>query len=62
MWVRLTRKLAAILDGIDVSDWCIGEVFDLPILHAQLLIAEGWAEPHSTPPHRDFVAPDALSD
>jgi len=46
MWIRLTRKLADWLDGIDVSDRRVGEIFDLPIRDAQLLIAEGWAEPH----------------
>jgi hypothetical protein len=44
MWIRLTRKLAAFLDGIDVSDRRVGDVFDLPTLDAHLLIAEGWAE------------------
>ena len=46
MWIRLTRKLADWLDGIDVTDRRVGDVFDLPIHDAQLLIAEGWAEPH----------------
>lgn len=46
MWIRLSRKLADWLDGIDVSDRRVGEVFDFPIHDAQLLIAEGWAEPH----------------
>jgi hypothetical protein len=44
MWIRLTRKLADFIDGVDVSDRRVGEVFDLPTLDAHLLIAEGWAE------------------
>jgi hypothetical protein len=44
MWIRLTRKLADFLDGIDVSDRRVGDVFNLPTFDAHLLIAEGWAE------------------
>jgi hypothetical protein len=43
-WVRLTKKLAAVLDGVDVSRRRVGEVFELPSCEADLLIAEGWAE------------------
>jgi hypothetical protein len=45
MKVRLTRKLAEQLDGIDVSARNEGDVFDLPRAQAQLLIAEHWAMP-----------------
>jgi hypothetical protein len=45
MRVRLTRKLADQLDGIDVSTRHEGDVFDLPRVQAQLLIAEHWATP-----------------
>jgi len=44
MWIRLTRKLANFLNGIDVSDRHVGDVFELPTFSAHLLIAEGWAE------------------
>ena len=44
MWIRLTRKLADFLDGVDVSDRHAGDVFELPMHDAHLLIAEGWAE------------------
>jgi hypothetical protein len=47
MWIRLTRKLADFLDGVDVSTRQVGEVFELPVLQAHLLIAEGWAEAHT---------------
>ncbi|SRR5258708_6865197 len=43
MQIRLVRKLAESVDGIDVSDCHIGDVVDLPDRQADLLIAEGWA-------------------
>jgi hypothetical protein len=45
MQVRLIRKLADILDGIDVSAYAEGDVLTLPQAQAQLLIAECWAAP-----------------
>ena len=45
MKVRLTKKLAEQLDGIDLSDRRAGETFDLPIQEARLLMAEAWAAP-----------------
>jgi len=47
--IRLTRKLANHLDGVDVTDVNEGDVIDLPRLEAQLLIAERWAEPFVPP-------------
>jgi len=45
--VRLTRKLATVLNGIDVSRLNVGDEMDLPDLAAAMLIAERWAEPAS---------------
>ena len=45
MLVRLVRKLADNLDGIDVSAHHEGDVLDLPARRAALLIAEQWAVP-----------------
>jgi hypothetical protein len=45
MKVVLTRKLADHMDGIDVADYEIGDVLDLPARDAELLIAEQWAIP-----------------
>jgi hypothetical protein len=42
--VRLTKKLASILDGVDVSMLNVGEILELPDSSAALLIAEKWAE------------------
>jgi hypothetical protein len=44
MKVRLTKKLAEMLDGIDLSTHFVGEVFDLSASEARLIIAEQWAE------------------
>lgn len=44
MVIRLTRKLADMLDGIDVSAYRVGQALHLPWREARLLIAEGWAE------------------
>ena len=43
MKVRLTRKLAPFVDGIDLSSHEVGDVFDLPPEQARLVIAENWA-------------------
>jgi hypothetical protein len=44
MVVRLTRKLADMIDGVDLSAYRVGQVLHLPWLDAWLLMAEGWAE------------------
>jgi hypothetical protein len=41
--VRLIRKLAARLNGIDVSRVKVGDVIDLPDTQAIMLVKEGWA-------------------
>jgi hypothetical protein len=43
MRIRLIRKLADAIDGIDISDHAVGEVIDLDADEARLLIAEEWA-------------------
>jgi hypothetical protein len=43
--IRLTRKLAALLNGLDLSKVEVGDVIFLPEPHAIMLIREGWAEP-----------------
>lgn len=45
MLVKLTRKLADRLDGVDVSAAHEGDVLDLPPREATMLIKEQWAEP-----------------
>jgi hypothetical protein len=41
--VRLTKKLADALNGIDLTSARVGDVLCLPQRDAQVLIAEGWA-------------------
>ena len=42
MQVRLNRKLAEKIDGIDLSNYEVGDVIDLPTRKARMLVAEGW--------------------
>jgi hypothetical protein len=48
--VRLTRKLALALNGLDLSRVNIGDVLLLPDSAASMLIGEGWAEAVPEPP------------
>jgi hypothetical protein len=43
MRVRLTRKLAECVDGVDLSENREGDILTLSAREAELLIAEGWA-------------------
>ena len=43
MRVRLTRRLAERLDGVDVSAHGVGDVFEVTRQEGELLVAEGWA-------------------
>jgi hypothetical protein len=53
MRIRLVRKLADNLDGIDVTGRHEGDVLDLPAERAALLIAEQWAVPVRSREHRN---------
>ena len=44
MKVRLIRKFAEVIDGVDLSKAREGETLDLSARDANLLMAEGWAE------------------
>jgi hypothetical protein len=43
--VRLTRKYAEAINGVDLSHNDVGDRMPLPARDARLLVAEGWAEP-----------------
>jgi hypothetical protein len=43
--VRLTRKLAQMINGIDLSSVDTGDQLELSPREAEILIAEGWAAP-----------------
>lgn len=45
--VRLTRKYADMIDGVDLAAAHVGDELKLPTHDADMLIAEGWAEPTS---------------
>jgi hypothetical protein len=45
MKVRLTRKHAERLDGIDLRGYEPGDLLDLPPKDAGLIVAEAWAVP-----------------
>jgi hypothetical protein len=45
MLVRLTKKLANVINGLDISQCAEGDVIDLPQRDADMLVAEQWAEP-----------------
>jgi hypothetical protein len=49
MTVRLTVKLAEVVDGIDLTHCVEGDAIELSTRDAQLLVAEGWAEPVARP-------------
>jgi hypothetical protein len=44
MRVRLLRKLAERLDGVDVSACAVGDLVEVTRREAEVLVAEGWAE------------------
>ena len=45
MRLRLIRKLANVINGLDLSRTKVGGIIDLPRREADMLLAEGWAEP-----------------
>jgi len=47
MRVRLTRKLAECIDGVDLAGHTVGDVLDLMDRDALCLLAEGWAVPEA---------------
>lgn len=60
--IRLTRKLAAVLNGLDVSSLQVGDVIELPDSAARMMIAERWAEPVSEHvPHQNLLTNQPLT-
>jgi hypothetical protein len=45
MRVKLVRKLANVINGIDLASVRVGDTVELNPRQAVLLIREGWAEP-----------------
>lgn len=50
MRVRLTRRLAECVDGIDLSQRRVGDFLDLSLHDGEMLIAEGWATAEASAP------------
>jgi hypothetical protein len=50
--VRLTRKLAEMIDGVDLAHAHVGDRLNLSEHDADMLIAEGWAEAADRPGRR----------
>lgn len=42
--IRLTRKLALSMNGVDVSRLQVGDALELSDERAQMMIDQGWAE------------------
>ena len=43
--VKLIKKLALVLDGIDLTPYSVGDVFACSHAEGDLLVREGWAQP-----------------
>jgi hypothetical protein len=50
MFVRLTAKLAEVVNGVDLSRYHEGDIVELPERDCWMLIAERWAELVPAPP------------
>ena len=44
MRVRIVRKLADRVDGIDLTNYDVGELIELPEMDGRLMVAEQWGE------------------
>jgi hypothetical protein len=49
VYVRLTKKLANVMDGVDVSHARAGDILTVSDSQGAMLIAEKWAEPSDAP-------------
>jgi hypothetical protein len=47
--IKLTRKLSNALNDVDLRPFTVGDVIDLEWSAAEMLVAEGWAEPVRNP-------------
>jgi hypothetical protein len=60
MRVRLTRKLAERVDGVDLSAHSVGDVMDVSPNEAWLLIAEQWAVPDESHAAAESAADEGM--
>jgi len=61
MKVRLTRKLAKQIDGIDLDGYAPGDLMELPPEQARIIVAEEWAVPERRE-HRVAESPRRRAD
>jgi hypothetical protein len=61
MKVRLTKKHAECIDGVDLRGHEPGDLLDLPVKSARLLLAEEWAV-RERRQHSDGSAPRRRAD
>ena len=45
MRIKLIKKLALVLNGLDLSPYRVGQEFSCSQADGQMLIQEGWAQP-----------------
>ena len=62
MRVLLTKKLASVMDGVDVSHVRAGDILQLSDADAEVLISEGWAEQVAEDPGSVSVSKTSASD
>jgi hypothetical protein len=55
--IRLKSKLAATLNGLNVSHVSVGDVIEVSDSMASMMLAEGWAEPFNDQPDDHGTAP-----
>ena len=62
--VRLTRKLADSINGVDLTRHEVGDVIEVPSHSALMLMGEGWGEPLDSEllRSRDLTKPRSASD
>ena len=46
MRIRLTKKFANVINGVDLTQARVGRLMTVPDRDGEMLIAEGWAVPH----------------
>ena len=64
MLIRLTKKLAPMMNGVDVSTVNVGDILELPEAAARMMIEEEWAVPADDTAPGYVVPPlsDSLTD
>lgn len=58
MQVRIIRKLANFINGVDLSRAQVGDIIIVPVRDGEILIAEGWAAAYGAGADRQLRAAD----